>query len=275
MIDLHTHTTASDGRCTPTELVSRAARAGVTVLSITDHDTVGGYPAGAAASTAAGIELVPGIEVTAVVDGADVHVLGYFIDLSSPRLLAFLRDQRLRRIERIREIVDRLAAHGIALDADAIVQPGLDNPATAIGRPWVARALVAGGHVATANEAFDRWLGRDCPAFVPRRGATPTDVVAHIHEAGGLASLAHPGLVRHDEWLPGLAAEGLDALEAYHSDHDASATRRYLAIAARLGLEVTGGSDYHADESHGPGDPGHVSLPPVAYEGLLRRRATR
>ncbi len=270
MIDLHTHTTASDGRCTPAELVARAAAAGVTVLSVTDHDTVAGYQAASAVSAAAGVELVSGIEMTAIVDGADLHVLGYFIDAHSPRLLAFLAEQRRRRIDRVRQIIDRLATHGIVLDPDAILQPGLEDPSVASGRPWIARALVAGGHVADSNQAFDRWLGRGRPAFVARLGVTPKEAIARIHEAGGLASLAHPGLVGHDEWLPGLAADGLDALEAYHSSHDGSATDHYLSMAARLGLCVTGGSDYHADESHGVGGPGSVSLPPDAYAKLVR-----
>ena len=273
MIDLHTHTTASDGRCTPAELVARAAAAGVTVLSVTDHDTVAGYQAASAVSAAAGVELVSGIEMTAIVDGADVHVLGYFIDAHSPRLLAFLAEQRRRRIDRVRQIIDRLAAHGIVLDPDAILQPGLDDPGVASGRPWIAKALVAGGHVADSNQAFDRWLGRGRPAFVARLGVTPKEAIARIHEARGIASLAHPGLVGHDEWLPGLAADGLDALEAYHSSHDASATDHYLSMAARLGLCVTGGSDYHADESHGSGGPGSVSLPQDAYEKLVRLKA--
>ena len=273
MIDLHTHTTASDGRCTPAELVARAAAAGVTVLSVTDHDTVAGSQAAAAVSATAGIELVPGIEITAIVEGADVHVLGYFIDVHSPRLLAFLAEQRRRRIDRIRQILDRLAAHGVVLDSDAILQPGLDDPGITTGRPWIARALVADGHVADSNQAFDRWLGRGRPAFVPRQGETPTEVVARIHEAGGIASLAHPGLVGHDEWLPVFAADGLDALEAYHADHDSRATGHYLAMAARLGLCVTGGSDYHADESHGSSRPGSVSLPRDAYETLVRLKA--
>jgi len=273
LIDLHTHTTASDGRCTPAELVARAAAAGVTVLSVTDHDTVAGYQAAAAAAATAGVELVPGIEITAVVEGADVHVLGYFIDVHAPRLLAFLAEQRRRRIDRVREIIDRLAAHGVVLDSDAILQPGIDDPGIAIGRPWIARALVAGGHVADGNQAFDRWLGRGRPAFVPRQGMMPKDVVARIHEARGIASLAHPGLVGHDEWLPALVADGLDALEAYHSNHDSRATGHYLSMAARLGLCVTGGSDYHADASHGSGGPGSVSLPRDAYEKLVRLKA--
>lgn len=273
MIDLHTHTTASDGRCTPAELVARAAAAGVTVLSVTDHDTVAGYRAALAVSAAAGVELVPGIEITAIVAGADVHVLGYFIDVLSPRLLAFLAEQRRRRIDRVRQIIDRLAVHGIVLDSDAILRPGLDDPGITIGRPWIARALVAGGHVADSNEAFDRWLGRGRPASVARLGETPKEVVARIHEAGGIASLAHPGLVGHDEWLPAFAADGLDALEAYHSDHDSRATAHYLSMAARLGLCVTGGSDFHADESHGSCRPGSVSLPRDAYDTLVRLKA--
>jgi len=270
LIDLHTHTDASDGRCTPPELVARAAAAGVTVLGVTDHDTVAGCGAASAACAAAGVEFVPGIEITAVVEGMDVHLLGYFIDVHSRELLAFLAEQRHHRIDRVRQIVARLAGHGIVLDADAILRPGLDNPAKATGRPWVARALVAGGHVADSNEAFDRWLERGRPAFVPRLGATPEEVVARIHQAGGIASLAHPALIGHDEWLPGLVATGLDALEAYHSEHDQSDVDRYLSMAARLGIAVTGGSDYHADESHGPGRPGSVSLPRDAYERLVR-----
>jgi hypothetical protein len=274
LIDLHTHTTASDGRCAPAELVTRAAAAGVTVLSVTDHDTVAGYQAAAAAAATAGVELVPGIEITAVVDGADVHVLGYFIDVHSPRLLAFLAEQRRRRIDRVRQIIDRLASHAVVLDPDDILRRGLDDPGIAVGRPWVARALVAGGHVADSNQAFARWLGPGRPAFVPRLGARPKEVVARIHEAGGIASLAHPGLIKHDEWLPGFAADGLDALEAYHSNHDCTATDHYLSVAARLGLVVTGGSDYHADEAHGADGPGSVSLPPDAYATLVRLTAS-
>jgi predicted metal-dependent phosphoesterase TrpH len=274
LIDLHTHTTASDGRCTPEELVARASAAGVTVLSVTDHDTVGGSEAAAAACAARRIEFVPGIEITAVVDGVDVHVLGYFFDLGSASLSAFLTRQRQQRVDRVYVILERLAAHGIVLDADAILKPALENRSTAAGRPWIARALVAAGHTKTTDEAFTRWLADGRPAFVPRGGAPPAEVFGRIHEAGGIASLAHPVHVGHDEWLPGFTSAGLDALEAYHSDHDAAATRHYLALAGRLGLAVSGGSDYHADDLHGPATPGSVSLPAEAYERLkLKRRS--
>lgn len=273
MIDLHTHTTASDGRCAPVDLVTRAAAAGVTVLSVTDHDTVAACDLAAAACEAAGLAFVPGIEVTAVQDGVDVHVLGYFFDRQSPALHAFLAEQRRRRVDRVREMIDRLAAFGIPLDADAILRPGLDDPNTSAGRPWIARALLTDGHVASVGDAFDRWLSRGRPAFVPRVAARPDEVIARIHDAQGIASIAHPGPLGRDEWLPAFAGAGLDALEAYHTDHDADATVHYLGLAARLDLAVTGGSDYHGDESHGGAGPGSVSLPHDAYDRLARLRS--
>jgi predicted metal-dependent phosphoesterase TrpH len=175
-----------------------------------------------------------------------------FFDRHSPALLDFLQQQRLQRIERVREMVARLAANGIELNADAIVQPAIENPAKSAGRPWIARALVAAGVVADANEAFAKWLSRGRPGYVPRAAASPAEVFARIHDAGGIASLAHPSLVGQDSWIDEFASHGLDAVEAYHSEHDQPATARYLAIAARLNLLVTGGSDYHGDSAHGP-----------------------
>ena len=270
MIDLHTHTTASDGRCTPAELVSRAASAGISVLSVTDHDTVAGCEPVAAACQAARIEFVAGIEITAARDETDVHILGYFVDARSPALLAFLAGQRQQRIDRIRLMIGKLAVFGIRLDADAIVQPAIDAPSRSVGRPWIARALVAGGYVKTTNDAFGIWLSRGKPAFVARESAGPDEVIARIHDAGGIASLAHPVLVRHDEWIRGFVADGLDALEAYHSKHDAATTSRYVELASTLGIRVTGGSDYHGHASHGPERPGAVALPRDAYERLVR-----
>lgn len=270
MIDLHTHTNASDGRCTPAELVARASSAGLQVLSVTDHDTVAGCPEAAAASAAAGVEFVSGIEITAVRDEEDVHTLGYFIDIESLELSSFLIVQRMRRIDRLREMIDRLRRFDIVLDAEAILKPAFDDRSKAAGRPWIARALLAAGHVTSMSEAFDRWLGQGRPAFVPRAAAGPEDVVARIHAAGGIASIAHPGLLGHDDWLPGLVEAGLDAIEAYHSEHDSHATARYLALARALGLAVSGGSDYHAEQAHGAVTLGSVCLPRDAYESLAR-----
>jgi hypothetical protein len=275
LIDLHTHTTASDGRCTPPELVSRAAVAGVDVLSVTDHDTTAATGAASAACASAGIEFVAGIEITAVVDDRDVHVLGYFIDPESPSLADFLRLQRQRRIERVRQMIDRLKTLGIVLDADTVLQPGRDDATKAAGRPWIARALVAGGYVADTKEAFDRFLATGKRAFVPRIGPAPAEVFARIHASGGVASLAHPGLLARDELIPSFVQTGLDALEAHHSKHTPDDTKRYLAMADRHGLAVSGGSDYHAEPSHDLGGPGCVSLPPEAFQGLKDRWATR
>ena len=275
MIDLHTHTTASDGRCSPEELVQQAAAAGVTVLAVTDHDTVGGCAAASAACARAGIEFVTGIEITSVMNDADVHVLGYFIDIHAAALQAFLAAQRQKRIDRLRLMVERLAEHGIVLDAEAIIAPALRDSARSAGRPWIARALVAAGHVADTNEAFAKWLAHGRPAFVPRMGATPPEVFARIQDAGGIAALAHPALVAHDEWIPGFAAAGMDALEVYHSDHDEEATERYMRLAQSLGLAVSGGSDYHADEAHGIAGPGAVTLPRDRFEELKRRATIR
>lgn len=272
MIDLHSHSTASDGRCTPDELALRAARAGVTVLALTDHDTFAGCAAAAGACSGHGIEFVAGIEITAVKDERDVHVLAYFCDTASPALESFLTKQRSLRVERAREIIEKLATYGMPLDADAILGPALANPSMAVGRPWIARALVDAGFVPSVSDAFELWIARGRPAFVPRTGATLQRVFEHVHAAGGLASLAHPVLVKHDEWIPELARTGLDALEAFHSDHDPPATERYLKLARDLNLLVTGGSDFHCNEAHGGGEPGSVSLPRPYYEALLARR---
>ena len=274
MIDLHTHTTASDGRCSPEELVERASKAGVTVLGVTDHDTVAGCARAAAACAAARIEFVPGIEITAVVEERDVHVLGYFVDIHSAGLLSFLAEQRQRRVDRIRQISARLAEHGIVLDVEAILAPGLTDATRSVGRPWIARALIAGGYVADIGEAFDRWLSPGKPGFVARVAAEPEEVFERIHDAGGLAALAHPVQMKHDDRIPGYAAAGMDALEVYHTDHDATSTAHYLALATSLNLAVTGGSDFHSETEHGGGRPGKVSLPRAHYERLLALRAT-
>jgi predicted metal-dependent phosphoesterase TrpH len=271
VIDLHTHSTVSDGRCSPTELVARAAGHGVTTLALTDHDTMAGCEEAAAACTRAGVRFVTGIEITAVLDRGDVHVLGYFLDPHTPALLGFLTEQRRRRMERVRDIVDRLASAGLVLDVERILRPGVEDAGKAVGRPWVARALVEAGYVPSTDAAFDRWLGRGRPAFVPRLGAPPQEVFERIHEAGGLAALAHPGLTAVDEWIPEFADAGLDAIEAYHTKHDPGTSMRYLSMAADLHLLVTGGSDFHGDPSHGPAHPGAVALPAEAFVRLTAR----
>jgi predicted metal-dependent phosphoesterase TrpH len=275
VIDLHTHTTASDGRCSPAELVSRASAAGVDVLSVTDHDTTAAATSAAAECAKAGVEFIPGIEITAVVDGVDVHVLGYFIDPDAKALAAFLSLQRQRRVDRVQQIVARLASLGIVLDADAILLPSQSGQGKAAGRPWIARALVDAGYVANTSEAFERYLKTGAPAFVPRVGPAPADVFVEIHRANGVSSLAHPGLLKHDELIPGFVAAGLDAIEAHHSKHSSEDISRYLALARYHRLAVSGGSDYHGDPSHDVGGPGSTALPRELFQDLKGRLATR
>jgi 3',5'-nucleoside bisphosphate phosphatase len=271
VIDLHTHTTASDGRSTPAELAARASASGVRVLAVTDHDTVAGCAAARPACAALGIEFVAGIEISTMLLDEEVHVLGYFIDVESNPLRAFLEEQRRRRIDRIRLVVERLTTLGMPLDADAIVRPAVDDPSKSIGRPAVARAMVSAGYVASTGLAFDKWLSHGRPAYVPRLAVSPLDVFRVIHDAGGLASMAHPGLVGRDEWIPQFADSGLDAIEAYHPNHDDFARAKYVRFADQLGLAVSGGSDYHADEAHGATSPGSVSLPQAHFDALVRR----
>ena len=266
MIDLHLHTTASDGALAPSELVSRALAAGLSILSITDHDTTSGSDAARAPAGDAGLRLVPGIEISAVAEGRDVHVLGYFIDTASAPLRAFLDRQRVDRVRRVAEMGERLAALGLPIEVGPIVADA--GRGRSVGRPQIAAALVAAGHVRTRDEAFDRFLEFGGAAYVSRCGTSPEDVVAVIHAAGGIASLAHPGVSARDHLIAPLAAAGLDALEAGHSDHDAATEARYRALAADLGLLVTAGSDFHGDGGHRVSRLGTISLTAAEFGAL-------
>jgi predicted metal-dependent phosphoesterase TrpH len=276
LIDLHMHTTASDGRLAPAELVVRAATAGLKTISVTDHDTVAAIAETTAAATAAGIRVVPGIEITAVEDNRDVHVLGYFIDPASERLADFLVRQRERRITRVREIAARLASANLYIDVDRLLQAVADRPGSSVGRPQIAREMVRGGLVGSVQEAFELWLASGRPAFVPRIGPDAATVVATIHDAGGLASFAHPGVTNRNDLVAPLAERGLDAIEVYHSDHSQEDTTAYRRLAATLGLLVTGGSDFHGDNSSKPERArrstfGAIGLPPADFAALEQR----
>jgi hypothetical protein len=274
MIDLHLHTTASDGRLTPAELVERAAGAGLTVIALTDHDTVAAVDEATRLAAERGMRVVPGIEVTAVEEGRDVHLLAYFVDGGDTALGAFLARQRDRREERAREIGRRLAALGIRIDVDALLERARATPGISIARPWLARALVRAGHAASIQEAFDRFLSPGRPAYVPRIGPSPFDVLDIVHAAGGLVSFAHPGVTRKDALLAPLAEAGLDALEIHHSDHLPEIREYYRSIAVSLGLATSGGSDFH-----GFGETratlGLVHLPADEFAALEARASRR
>ena len=270
MIDLHTHTTASDGALAPGALVERAHELGIRTLAVTDHDTLAGVPAAAAAAAARGMEFLPGIEITAVHRGRDVHVLAYFLEPDPAGLAPFLADQRRDRTRRAREMSARLAALGVPVDLEDVIA-GAEAGGKAVARPTVARALLDAGHVTSLQQAFDRWLADGRPAYVPRSGAPPDEVVRLVRRSGGLPVLAHPGLLRRDELIPELAEAGLGAVEAYHSDHDPRAQARYLRVAARHGLAVSGGSDFHGDDHPRARCFGRVGLPRDRFTPLFQR----
>jgi predicted metal-dependent phosphoesterase TrpH len=270
-IDLHLHTTASDGRCTPQELVQRAALGGVSVMAVTDHDTTAATAEVESEARRLGIHAVPGIEITAVEAGRDLHVLGYLFNPCHEGLAALLETQRAVRVDRIEAIAARLAAHGVGIDVEPILDRSRRDNGRSIGRPQVARAMVEAGHVASTQEAFDRWLIPGRPGFVAREGPTVEVVIEIIHQAGGIASIAHPGQRGLGPRIPALAAAGLDAVEAFHPDHDAVLVQEYVQLARRLDLLLTGGSDFHGDPAHGV-EPGSVALPAEEWE---RVQATR
>jgi len=275
VIDLHLHTTASDGRSTPEQLVRRLAAEGIRTFALTDHDTTAGIAAATAAAAPLGLRVIPGIEVTSVHQGIDLHLLGYFFDPDHVELIDFLVAQREDRRRRVREMIDRLASLGIVLNVQSIMKKASQMTGKALGRPVIARLLVAKGHARDIADAFDRFLATGRPAFVARRGATPADVIALIGRAGGLVSFAHPGKLGQDDLIPVLAAAGLGAIEVFHPDHNDATTARYAAMARALGLATSGGSDYHGPRSGRAEALGRVNLPPEAFEAFeqLARRA--
>lgn len=271
MIDLHLHTTASDGRSTPERLIERVASRGIRTCAVTDHDTVAALERARLAGERFGVRVLAGIEITAVANGADVHMLGYFFDPAHEELLRFLWGQREDRKRRVLEMLDRLEGLGMVLPREPILAKSRKIAGKSIGRPAIARALVAHGHARSVNDAFERFLAIGRPAFIPRRGASPPEVVHLIARAGGVSSFAHPGKLGLDDQLAPLAAAGLTAIEVFHPDHDAAAVEKYSAIARSLGLAVSGGSDYHGPTSSRTDSLGLVTLPQDAFDELWRR----
>jgi len=270
-VDLHTHTTASDGTYAPRDLVIEAASRGVRVLAITDHDSTEGLPeAFEEAERRRPLELLAGIEINCDVDGGEVHVLGYFVDTGAAWFQAFLRDQREERVARVHRMAARLAELGLPIEPAevfAIVKDG------APGRPHVAQVLVNRGYVRSAREAFDKYLGAGGPAHVPRKRLTPVEAVQIIRRARGVPVFAHPGLAGKDELIPELVGAGLLGIETYYAEHSAEQTRAYAELCARLGLVATGGSDYHGPQSGRANPPGTPRVPMAVYEQLKAKAA--
>lgn len=261
-VDLHAHTTFSDGALTPEALVARAIDRHLAALAITDHDTVEAIPrARIAAGTA--VELVPGIEMSTSLEGAELHILGYYVNPEHSGLLARLNEFQRERRERAMSIIARLHELGATVDPEVVM--ALAGPGV-IGRPHVAAAMVQAGLVTDLDDAFDRYLGSQAPAFVPRPAFSPAEAIGLIHAADGVSVLAHPGSQMPDSVIERLHATGLRGIEVWHPQHGNATVRRYRALAARLGMLETGGSDFHGE--HRTIDLGDLPVPVTVLDPL-------
>lgn len=240
--DLHIHTAFSDGTCSPEEIVSLAKEAGLTAIAITDHDTVAGIDRAKQAGRSAGLEIVPGIELTTEDFEAELHILGYFIDRRDPGLLQALMQIQQGREKRIFKICDKLAELGLELDPERVFALAGHRAA---GRPHVAKAMIEAGLVKDFKEAFRKYINFRGPAYVSHYKLSPAEAIKLIRAAGGLAVFGHPAVSNCDQALPELISAGLAGIEAYYSGHNSSQTRHYLGLAEKYGLLVTGGSDFH------------------------------
>lgn len=283
-VDLHAHTNVSDGTLTPAELVNLAAKSGLTALAITDHDHVGALAAARAHAIDKGIEIVPGIELSVEEEGFELHLLGYLFDERDERLLATLDHLRVSRQGRAARIVERLQEMGLDITLEDVSKEvgAAAGQEASIGRPHIARALMAKGLVASVTEAFDIYLANGKPAVVAKEKLTAEQALALVHAAGGVAVLAHPVTIpeaHRETMVRRLAALGLDGLEVVHSKHGPIEREALAALADELGLIKTGGSDFHGankpDVLLGTGRGGNVEVGPETLGALKKRKTER
>ena len=243
MIDLHTHTTASDGVLSPSELVVLSVKSGVRLLAVTDHDTISGIEEAEIAAGDYRLDFIPGVELSTTIAGNEVHILGYFIDHKNPGLNEKLEALQKNRESRVDKILEKLEKFNL--------NPGFENvrkfsSGNSPGRPHIARAMIEAGFVKDIKEAFDTYLKKGSPCYVPRKKFTPEDSVSLIKEAGGLPVLAHPGLLENFELVFNyLLKSGIQGIECYYPEHSPEKTDYFVKLAQEKGLVVTGGSDYH------------------------------
>lgn len=264
-VDLHIHSTASDGSCTPAAVVELAIAKGLSALAIADHDTVSGVVPGQRAA-AGRIGFLPAVEISTHHGQHELHLLGYMLDIEHPTLVAELAHIQEERIKRAQNTVAALQSLGVEVDYEDVeaVASG-----ASLGRPHVATALVNRGVVATPAEAFTRYLRRGRPAYVDRYRLSPVKAIALIRQAGGLPVLAHPKLVHRDSLFPELVGVGLGGVEVYHSQHSRYDVERYRALAERYHLLVTGGTDSHGPGGTAPVEIGAVEVPDECAERLV------
>jgi 3',5'-nucleoside bisphosphate phosphatase len=275
--DLHAHTYASDGELSPTQLVDRAADAGLEALAVTDHDSTGGVDEALARGAERGLEIVPGCELTIYENGIERHMLALFIDHRAPAFVELMRTLRETRRVRALKMAERLRAAGYAIDDQEILDAA--GSAESIGKPHVAAALVKRGHARTAQDAHLRFLGRGKVADVPKERLTLEAGVAAVHGAGGLTFIAHPGVMPHDELLAAFFRRGLDGIEAIYPSHSEVNRRFYAGLARRYERLVSGGSDFHGPRVRPQARLGMAGLTRLEFDALketaLRRRALK
>jgi len=267
-VDLHIHSSASDGRFSPTEIVHKSAELGLTIIAISDHDTVTGViPALEAAKAFPGLRLIPGVELSTDVSSGEVHILGYFIDPTNHELQASLERFRKSRWERARKMVDKLGGLGICLDWQRVQEiAGGDS----IGRPHIAQAMLEKGYISSLGEAFSEFIGHGKAAYVGREKLVPLEATRLILQAGGLPALAHPLTVSDMETMVGeLKAAGLVAIEAYYNGYTAEEIRGLTSLADRYNLIAIGGSDYHGLDDSKETMIGGVDVPLESAERLI------
>jgi len=266
-VDLHTHSTASDGELTPSALVQLALTRGLTTIALTDHDAVGGLDAAIAAARGTALEVIPGVELSTDVPQNEVHLLGYFMDWHAAHFQAMLEKFREGRCGRAEKMARKLGALGAPISFARVKEIAGDG---SIGRPHVARALVEAGHVASVDEAFSKYISRNGPAYVEHYRLTPEDAVTLILRAGGVPVLAHPRDVTG--YLVPLVKVGLLGLEVYYDGYDEIARRDLLRLAKQYGLIVTGGSDFHGlNKMAYTSGLGEAQVPPEVVERLKEK----
>lgn len=240
--DMHLHTLRSDGALSPTDLVKKAKQAGLSAISITDHDNLAAIDEARSLADELGIELIPGVEVSAVHEERDVHILGYFVKTERSPLSEYLVHCRSQRLSRTERIIDRLNKQGVKIRIEHVLEKASGG---SVGRPHIAAVLQENGYVQSYNEAFAKYIGTHCPAYEKGIETDPADVISLINQAGGLSFLAHPGRQVPDDTVRYLIDNGLDGLEIIHPSHDEHHQEYYRAIANEYFLLMSGGSDYH------------------------------
>lgn len=266
--DLHLHTTASDGRLTPTELVKRAVECNLDVIAITDHDTIEGIPpALEAAREFPHLKIIPGVEISTELTDGEAHMLGYFLDFNNVQLNITLSELRNARWERGYKIVHNLINMGIAIKWERVQELAGEG---SVGRPHIAQSLLEGGYISSLREAFSKYIGRNCPAYVPRKKITPIEAIEIILQADGLPVLAHPADINDlDSFILPLKEAGLKGLEIFCNGYTSNTIARLQLLAQKHSLVFSGGSDYHGlDDSIG-GDIGNIDFPGEHVERLI------